>query len=711
VKRRQLRLTVGPSLAPFASRRIVHEVSGVSPMFEESWGVRGAAGVAGLLAFAVGCGSPDRPEDEGRTQNVTESVSANGGSTVPVNREDNFLVGAFPEVMLAALSGGCTGTVIGPYTVLTAKHCTDNLDLPNAYVAWHGVFPELSISKVYLNPYVFPAYTPSWWVTLNQNQQAEGGRMDDWPAQHDQAILFVPGLTPQYIRDNRLTPAAVYPPNRATTSNFTVVGVASTGGPFRDYYPTRFLPATPNEIRQHATSSRDGYFTRDEHTANFGIAGNGDSGGPTEWVESFPWPGGAPYVTQRVVTAVTHTAVASAPMGYDPGLGMTANQTLTANINSMWAQARMLDADGDGLPAGCDTFPTLENTEDLCPPAIGGPRGTATRDVPIGQIECKPGYAPVGMKGRYGALIDQLALKCRALSCIANPSAPCGDEYWTEAFGGEGGAAFSNECPAGHVMRSTFGFADQNLIFALGYGCRTLAGLNSGTGSALVSSVGNVNGGVAFARNCALGKALTGFQARTSDKRYVTGLQPICTSETSGYRTYAGGTGGLGAALKCPYGHVAVGTVQHNEGQSINAFGVLCGPRNLVTAGTPLNSTHLQVAHGGFMHFGLGVQAYAVVEPLSEAHLPSSYVTAQCPTGHAVNGVFGNATSLLNSVTAVRCRDIRPNQSAVVTLFPMVGSIVGNEIAQTCDSGHVVDGLYTRYGWMTDGLAMHCRAL
>jgi hypothetical protein len=67
--------------------------------------------------------------------------------------------------------------------------------------------------------------------------------------------------------------------------------------------------------------------------------------------------------------------------------------------------------------------------------------------------------------------------------------------------------------------------------------------------------------------------------------------------------------------------------------------------------------------------------------------------------------------NILNSVTAVRCRDIRPNQSGVVTLFPMVGSLVGTEAAQTCDTGQVVDGLYTRYGWMTDGLAMHCRRL
>ncbi len=86
------------------------------------------------------------------------------------------------------------------------------------------------MTKTYLNPYVSETYTPDWSITLNNAQKAQqGGRQDDWPAQHDHALLFVPQLTPQFLRDNNITPMRISPGTVGST-NFTVLGIGSTGG-------------------------------------------------------------------------------------------------------------------------------------------------------------------------------------------------------------------------------------------------------------------------------------------------------------------------------------------------------------------------------------------------------------------------------------------------------------------------------------------------
>jgi hypothetical protein len=175
---------------------------------------------------------------------------------------------------------------------------------------------------------------------------APGGRQDDWPAQHDQIILFVPGLTPQFLRDNRITPVDVDPYRGA--QNFTLVGVGSTGGVTRDFMAQKYVNATPSTITQ---SPRDGYLSTDHTTANHANSNPGDSGGPSIGSFFYNWIDNSQVEYQKYMVGTVQNGDAMgwaaagprdlAPLAYDPGITMTANQRLTVRLNSLWVQARM----------------------------------------------------------------------------------------------------------------------------------------------------------------------------------------------------------------------------------------------------------------------------------------------------------------------------------------------------------------------------------
>src|SRR5262249_25855442 len=147
------------------------------------------------------------------------------------------------------------------------------------------------------------------------------------------------------------------------------------------------------------------------------------------------------------------------------------------------------------------------------------------------------GYVATGIRGRAGDLIDRLGIKCTAISCFATPSIACSQvyagEYWTDEFGGTGGNMFQQTCGANEVMVGINGHHDpsNNLLHALAMLCLNYS--DARIGSSLLrtgSLVGNPNLGSYYSRVCAPSRILTGFQARSVDVRYVSGLQPICSS-------------------------------------------------------------------------------------------------------------------------------------------------------------------------------------
>src|SRR5262245_37635090 len=150
-----------------------------------------------LWALAVLSASACSRSDIDSTSRTAELRSAG-----PIGQESIAPdAGRFREVMLTSTGGTCTGTVIGPFAVVTAAHCgaagatgainwpaTTN-DMLNGRTAL-----SLPVANTFVSPYIKAPHIPQWWDQLNAAQQrTPGGRLDDWPAMHDQAVLFVPG--------------------------------------------------------------------------------------------------------------------------------------------------------------------------------------------------------------------------------------------------------------------------------------------------------------------------------------------------------------------------------------------------------------------------------------------------------------------------------------------------------------------------------------
>jgi len=101
-------------------------------------------------------------------------------------------------------------------------------------------------------------------------------------------------------------------------------------------------------------------------------------------------------------------------------------------------------------------------------------RGTTTTTT--WTLSCPSDQFVVGLSGRYGTAIDQLALQCAAVSLIH------GDTGWTgqigaislsDAQGGSGGNVHAQPCTAGQIATSAhiWGPADKSAVHGLGLGC------------------------------------------------------------------------------------------------------------------------------------------------------------------------------------------------------------------------------------------------
>lgn len=656
----------------------------------------------GLCAISfchmVGACAPSDDRTEDSAPPMTEKLAGNPTSTVYPNREAADWSGFYREVVYATVGGGCTGTIVGPYAVLSANHCGTS----NGTVRSNG--SSYASRSVHANPYLNTSYTPDWWLSLNAAEQATpGGRQDSWPAQHDQTMIFVPELTPQFLAQRNIVPAELDP--NLPANSYKIVGVGSTGGSFRDSMASGFVAAIPNSF---SMSPRDGYISRDTTTQNLATATAGDSGGPTFGIQMSTFNGNF-FEVRRGVFGTTQNQFDLAPLAFNIGVALTPNQREAVRLNALWAKARVDDVDGDGLPTACDSDPADGvGSTNLCPAPLGSPTGTSTVDRPAALLECPLGYYATGVFGRAGDLIDAIGVHCRQLSCFA---VGCDGQFDTERFGGTGGGEFDLPCPAGEIMVGVGSAVDASAMHGIAPRCVPAAEvLSPSRPITQTTHAGNsALGDHVEVADCPVGRFLTGFQARSNDKRWSTGLQPICSAPGSNYSIYSGGNGGGHAAQSCPPGQVGVGVLTKMQEGSVNTLGIWCADRSLVASASVLSTTNLMLLRSGYHDWAQGVDVPSSIDRGDDVHVNDGTSTL-CGAGFALQGMTvksdGSFVRPLTGVSSIRCQ-------ALVNVWPPQDTVwvnagdgsnatyVGSATTQ------VVDGLVARSGWVLDGVALH----
>ena len=627
---------------------------------------------------------PETPVPE-TTKSQASDIHANPGSTITKSTEPNSQTGQFPQVMLVTSNmGTCTGTVIAPYTVLSAAHC----DFPGTSIAWNS---DSHAAIGFDNPYHSAAFEPSWVVALNEP-----------PGMHDQTVFFVADLTPRFLSAHQINPIAINP-HFPFPGSFTVVGVGSTNGTTRDSIAEEFVE--PNA--QPASYPEDGYLTCDDVTPNLGTVDHGDSGGPHIGTGLSTWIDGSTFATGSTVVATSVlSGCESAPLSYSAGITETANQQSTVRLNSLWAMARADDADGDGLPNECDSDPTTTSSVNLCPAPLGAPVGTATASVPAAQLQCPFGTMPVGVQGLFGTSLNRIEVQCDQLQCFAG-TACSGTRTLTDPFGPSvGGSSLNSSCAEGERMVGLSGTSDASGIYSLTAQCLTAAGTVHPAGTN-----GNTAKGSPFAFTCPANK-LTGFEARSTSATSTTGLQALCLPVTE---VYSVGPGPAQNPMRCPPGQVALGVgysaPSTGAGAEIQMTGLLCGDKASIAAGQPMGNIPLTVLRSGFE---MGDWFDPAVEPHATVHVPPTWKETYCPTGSAMSGltVGWDAVSypglaFVSGIQQMQCQNIQSSAGAATTVAINAGNLSGLPTYALTVSPSVVDGFVTCDAQSECGMSLH----
>jgi hypothetical protein len=660
------------------------------------------------LLAASACGTTPAQQGSSPPEAVAAQKAAihlnPGNNTISVSHEPNAWTGQYPQVTWAVSNGyGCTGTIIAPYAVLTAHHC--NRQAPGT-ISWQAS-SDLHVSPwAYDNPYLFSNYTPDWWIQLNQANINAGGSTTDWPAMHDEMLVFVPDLSPQFLASHQINPIPINP--YFSGDSFTLVGLGNTLGGVRDSVPDQFVPANPNTI---SVNPRDGYLSFDVSTPNFGTYDPGDSGGPSLACLTSSWTDGSTFVSARAMLATTN-GPDTTPLGYYPGITMTPNQQNTVRLNSLWAMARADDADGDGLPLLCDSDPSNATASvNLCPAPIGAPVGSAVATVPSGQLACPFGYYPVGLKGQIGASLTAIAVECRPVACFG--ATTCTDSYSlvvTDPFGGTTDNAYETVCATGERMTGLKGTSDANKIYSLTPQCLASSGAVH-----QAPTVGPAGSGTAFNLACG-GNNLQGFQARSTAKNSATGLHALCAPALETYMSGPGPTDRT--TMQCPPGQVVVGLGYsiYYPGYDMHMAGVLCNDRAAVAAGQAIVQSQTTVLRAGY-EAGFWVNSSVEPDTTATLHAPPNWTEVYCPTGSAMTGVTfswdstgttsdGNAA--VSGFQQMHCQDIQSASGPATTVPINAGNIGGAYTSYTLSAApSIVDGVLFVDGLFLQGLGLH----
>lgn len=420
----------------------------------------------------------------------------------------------------------------------------------------------------------------------------------------------------------------------------------------------------------------------------------------------------------------------NAPLAYNINVGLTANQTYTVKLNSLWAKAAISDADGDGLPYQCDSNPaSATGSTNLCI----SPLGSTDVHKPKGLLECDAGYFASGIRGKAGWFIDELAVRCTPVSCLRNPGDTCNDEYWTDAFSGEapGGSSFSRTCASGDVVTRVGGRHTAGVTLnELKISCENYVNLvdnNTSAGVANLVAVGNVSGtlghGTLVSQTaCPSYGVLKGFEVRSNLEnndvlKYITGVQPVCSGKINETQ-FTGTHSGVTSQLSCPENYVAVGfgAAPYSLNSSlVGALGLLCMNKSSVASSIAPTDAQLIIAHGSYY---LGGNVYpAMTEKYStfkSRHgLATNYVENKCLNGASVISANIGAKLIggkyINHVWQFTCKNLSTGLIYIRTMG--VGASGGTYATLQCPNPATpyFNGMTIDSGWLTDGVGFTCR--
>jgi hypothetical protein len=607
--------------------------------------------------------------------------------------------GQFPEVMQFA---NCVGVIIGPHALLTHAAC---LPHPTSMVfrgpGEPGGETRITVTTRLLSPYTAPAFWPV--ETVDEGDPAGGGA-PRFPESINLQVLFVPEMTPAFLRARGIVPATL----SANPALEEVVAVTVLAGeePRRAWAPmsvpeqATLPPAAPGaRSLVRWTCAREicpdeaplGGATFDVSGADHVLLGLArpslDHEGPS--IDA-GWQAMAPLAPLDV---------------------MTPSQLEAARVNLAWVQHAIADFDLDGVPTPCDLTPLEPGTpSSSCPQPVGGPG----REVAVGvrgRLSCPPGYVATGIRGGEGDLVDRLALQCRPSGCLVAGRGRC-RELWTSDFGGRRGAAFTSTCREEEVLTGLTGsvFAStaashSGWLGSARVACAPARRIREGGEAATEPPVAGwwgVQPQVPYAARCAAGTAVVGLELRAVDRRFVSGLQVLCSAEPAHTTSWVGGIGGRDEAIVCPSGAVAVGTVQAPLRGFVGLFGLVCVARS--TAGSPAEEPI--VVHGNFdaddgsSHPG---RSWRLSEFRKAA--PTEVTFTRCPAGARLSGLDLHVRLLISSVDRMVCTDAAGRE--VESIAVGIGSPEGTAHEARCGDRPVTGMVVSSSGWF-EGISLAC---
>jgi hypothetical protein len=170
-----------------------------------------------------------------------------------------------------------------------------------------------------------------------------------------------------------------------------------------------------------------------------------------------------------------------------------------------------------------------------------------------------------------------------------------------------------------------------------------------------------------------------------------------------------GGFGGTVSNLRCPAGHVAIGTVQNTtrDGTHVGQFGIVCTPESEVESAsppiiwpTPWSTT---VVHGSYYDTSTRRTWNAGTTRIDtyRQNRPGGIQEALCGRGQRLMRVTGTGGDAVESIGQIGCRGATSGEYRPVG----VGTSGGDFQSALCDR---IDGLRINSGWYTDGFSFHC---